>query len=115
MKYNTAHKNYVKNKNLELEKQTLSISEAATLLKISPTSLRRFEDAGKISSFRKDNGYRFFSRQEILTLKISLAKKEEKGKQQALNRRAKRAILAAQQQEIQTSAEVILPVDTEIE
>src|SRR5688572_32062796 len=50
----------------------LSVSEAAKLLRISPSSLRRFELENKISSTRKENGYRMFDRSEVLKLKGKL-------------------------------------------
>jgi len=49
----------------------LSISEAAKILGISPSTLRRFESEGKIKSIRKPNGYRAFKPTEVYKLKTA--------------------------------------------
>ncbi len=63
----------------------LTVSEAASLLKVSPTTLRRFENEHKISSTRLPNGYRVFDIKDINNLKNSLetqklSKEKNKGK-----------------------------------
>ena len=52
-----------------LNEDFISVSKAADLLGISPTSLRRLEEQGKVKSIRKENGYRFFKKSEILDYK----------------------------------------------
>ncbi|NMB69642.1 hypothetical protein GYA27_00360, partial [candidate division WWE3 bacterium] len=68
-----AQKNVTENvKQNETDKQVLSVSEAASILKISPTSLRRLEQENKIKSIRQPNGYRIFNTTEIYQLKEDL-------------------------------------------
>ncbi|MBT7349974.1 MerR family DNA-binding transcriptional regulator, partial [candidate division WWE3 bacterium] len=47
------------------------MSEAAKILGISPSTLRRFESEGKIKSIRKPNGYRAFKPTEVYKLKTA--------------------------------------------
>ncbi|MFZ5425328.1 MAG: MerR family DNA-binding transcriptional regulator, partial [Patescibacteria group bacterium] len=54
----------------------LSVSKAAKILKISPSTLRRLEQNGKIKSTRAANGYRSFSIDEIRKLKVQLDKQD---------------------------------------
>src|SRR3989339_1846095 len=65
-------KNYSNHQNKDFSKQLLSVSEGAQLLNISPSSLRRLESEGKISSIRKENGYRAFRRADVEALKNTL-------------------------------------------
>jgi len=51
---------------------TLSISEAAKLLGVSTSTLRRYESEGKVTSTRKPNGYRTFDTLAIIRLRESL-------------------------------------------
>src|SRR3989344_4982109 len=51
-----------------------SVSKAANLLKISASTLRRFEQEGKIKSYRLSNGYRIYKYQDLIKLKELLEK-----------------------------------------
>ncbi|MEK7595851.1 MAG: MerR family DNA-binding transcriptional regulator, partial [Patescibacteria group bacterium] len=53
-------------------KKILSVSEACSILKISPSTLRRLEKEGKIASSRLTNNYRVFDYHEILELRDNL-------------------------------------------
>jgi excisionase family DNA binding protein len=46
----------------------LPVSAAAALIGISADTLRRWEKAGRISSFRTPTGHRRFSRADVLAL-----------------------------------------------
>ena len=61
-------KNSAKEK-LNTNNTLISVSEAAKILKISPSSLRRLEQENRVTSTRKDNGYRSFDRVNVLKLK----------------------------------------------
>ena len=52
--------------------QKLPLGEAARWLKISDTSLRRYETSGKIKAERLDNGYRLFDVNELDKFKRQL-------------------------------------------
>ncbi|MDC0449021.1 helix-turn-helix domain-containing protein, partial [bacterium] len=73
-------------------KQLLSVSEAAKLLKVSPSSLRRLESSGKIKSIRKPNGYRVFRRIDIIKLGETLQKKTTTTKTSYLIKRAEKKL-----------------------
>ena len=49
--------------------QILSTAEAAKMLGVSATTLRRLEQRGKITAARRANGYRVFLKSDLLTLK----------------------------------------------
>ena len=46
----------------------LPVGAAAALIGISPDTLRRWEKAGRIQSFRTPTGHRRFKRDEVLAL-----------------------------------------------
>jgi excisionase family DNA binding protein len=48
----------------------LNVSQAAKILGVSPTTLRRLEKSGEIKAHRLENGYRVFNKQDITELKI---------------------------------------------
>jgi hypothetical protein len=76
-----AQKNAIENEsNNYANKQILSVSEAASILRISPTSLRRLEQENRIKSIRQPNGYRIFKLEEVTALKVAL-ENEKKTKQ----------------------------------
>lgn len=53
----------------QLNNSDLKITQAAKLLGVSRSTLMRMEEKGEITSKRLDNGYRVFSKQDILNLK----------------------------------------------
>ena len=55
-----------------LQDKQLELSEACTLLKVSPTTLRRYEYEGKIVSIRDELNHRTFSRKQIERLQSLL-------------------------------------------
>ena len=57
-------------------KGLLSVSKASKILGISPSTLRRLEAAGNISSTRQPNGYRTFLLQDVQNLKVKLQEKK---------------------------------------
>src|SRR3990167_6738257 len=59
----------------------LSVSAAAQILKISPSSLRRLEKEGRITSLRETNGYRSFSVVDITALKDKLEEEKKQRKE----------------------------------
>src|SRR3989344_2560822 len=59
----------------------LSVSAAAQILKISPSSLRRLEKEGRITSLRETNGYRSFSVVDITALKEKLEEEKKQKKE----------------------------------
>jgi len=59
-------------------KELLSVSDAAKLLGVSNSTLRRLEDELKIVSIRQPNGYRLFKRFDLLTLKSELETSKSK-------------------------------------
>ena len=71
MKFNPALQNNPDNLD-NGQNKILSISEASSILKISPSSLRRLEKEGKIASYRLPNNYRVFRLREITALKERL-------------------------------------------
>jgi len=58
----------------------LGVSEASIYLKITPSTLRRLENDGKITSERLANGYRQYSFGDIVSLKRALEEKVLTGK-----------------------------------
>ena len=65
-----AQKPYIKNKSSHPDISGLKVSQAAQFLKISPSTLRRYEDEGKILSQRdKINNYRFYRVEDVRKLK----------------------------------------------
>ena len=55
----------------------LTLGEAARLLKISDTSLRRYATQGKIQSTRTDLGYRLFSQKDVEEFRVQLNTEKE--------------------------------------
>ncbi|MBD3366536.1 MerR family DNA-binding transcriptional regulator [candidate division WWE3 bacterium] len=74
------------------KKYNLNVSKAAKLLGVSASTLRRYAKEGKITSQRAENGYRKFSKTDVLELKDRLAEEErqkELAKQQKMERNPK--------------------------
>jgi hypothetical protein len=81
----TALQNSSKSNKDKDTKQVLSVSEAANILRVSPSTLRRLEADNQIKSFRAENGYRFFNRTEVLELKNKLSEIEQAKNSKAKN------------------------------
>ena len=58
----------------ENKNKILSTSEAAKMLGVSPTSMRRYEERGLITAARRANGYRVFLASDIEKLKNDIEK-----------------------------------------
>ncbi|MBI2414218.1 hypothetical protein HYV31_00005, partial [candidate division WWE3 bacterium] len=58
----------------------LNTTAAASILKVSPTTLRRLEIQGKITSTRDINNYRIFNLDEITNLKLQLDGERQQSK-----------------------------------
>jgi hypothetical protein len=61
-------------KNTHKNSPKISVSQAASLLKVSTSTLRRLEVEGKIGSVRETNGYRSFSLLDVIELRNTLEK-----------------------------------------
>jgi len=55
----------------------LTVTKAAKLIGVSASTLRRYEEQGKITSKRLDNGYRKFLREDVLNLKRELEEERQ--------------------------------------
>src|SRR4030042_5483942 len=62
----------------KITSQLIKVADAALYLGISPSSLRRFESEGKISSERLENNYRVYKLEKLNRLKNELENKKEK-------------------------------------
>lgn len=63
----------------------LGVSQASSYLKITPSTLRRLENEGKISSERLENGYRQYNFSELVALKNLLQERREEKKNTSTN------------------------------
>jgi len=86
----------------------LSVSEASLYLKITPSTLRRLDNDGKIESERLSNGYRQYSFGDVVSLKFFL--EEEKARKKYLRNAAPSVSVKAQDKVVNQQKAVEKPI-----